>query len=233
MHWNRFHSRPACVFIVTQPTNCGFSRCIALLRFAGIPSQRSRDHVKNHPALLPRLLSPDSNPSAQPERFPAGHSVKEGVPETGGILQRERTFRTHESRGAQSSRNGWYCGFSSVLFCAFVYKLFSTKKRIQSTQRRAARAVLYRFRQGIIPVTLCLEGTYKTTRYSETSRNKTMDTSHTDVETASGFEGAEKILQIKIASVKPNSGLRAIPRSTWQTILNEAKCTILSQCESE
>ena len=166
MRWNRFHSRPACVFNVIQPANCGLSHCTALLHFAGIISQRSRDHVKNHPALLSRLLSPDSHPSAQLERFSTGHSVKEGVTETGGILQRERTLRTHESRGAQSSRNGWYCGFSSVLFCAFVCKLFSTKKRIHSTQCRAPRAAPYRFRQGIIPVTLCLEGTCKTTRYS-------------------------------------------------------------------
>lgn len=46
--------------------------------------------------------------------------------------------------------------------------------------------------------------------------------------TTPGFEGAEKILQIKIESVKPNKGLRAIPQSTWQLILDEAKCSIVN-----
>ena len=49
----------------------------------------------------------------------------------------------------------------------------------------------------------------------------------------SGFEGAEKILQIKIMSVKPNDGLRGIPRSVWESILTTAKCSILSECKSE
>ena len=46
--------------------------------------------------------------------------------------------------------------------------------------------------------------------------------------TTPGFEGAEKILQIKIESVKPNKGLRAIPQSTWQLILDEARCSIVN-----
>lgn len=48
-----------------------------------------------------------------------------------------------------------------------------------------------------------------------------------------GFEGAEKILQIKIMSVKPNAGLRGVPKSEWDPILSEAKCCILSECKSE
>lgn len=48
-----------------------------------------------------------------------------------------------------------------------------------------------------------------------------------------GFEGAEKILQIKIMSVKPNDGLRGVPRSVWESILTTAKCSILSECKSE
>ena len=48
-----------------------------------------------------------------------------------------------------------------------------------------------------------------------------------------GFEGAEKILQFKIMSVKPNAGLRGVPRSEWDPILSEAKCCILSECKSE
>lgn len=52
--------------------------------------------------------------------------------------------------------------------------------------------------------------------------------------TTPGFEGAEKILQIKIESVKPNNkGLRAIPQSTWQLILKEAKCSIINSIYSE
>ena len=46
--------------------------------------------------------------------------------------------------------------------------------------------------------------------------------------TTPGFEGAEKILQIKIESVKPNKGLRAIPQSTWQLILDVARCSIVN-----
>ena len=48
-----------------------------------------------------------------------------------------------------------------------------------------------------------------------------------------GFEGAEKILQVKIVSAEPNYSLRAVSRETWQQILDAAKCTILSCSQDE
>ena len=48
-----------------------------------------------------------------------------------------------------------------------------------------------------------------------------------------GFEGAEKILQIKITSVKPNMGLKGIPKSTWHLILDTAKCSIVNTISME
>ena len=48
-----------------------------------------------------------------------------------------------------------------------------------------------------------------------------------------GFEGAEKILHVKIVSAKPNCGLLSIPQETWSTILTAAKCTILSKISTE
>jgi adenosylmethionine decarboxylase len=52
-------------------------------------------------------------------------------------------------------------------------------------------------------------------------------------EMITGFEGAEKILQIKTVSVKPNDGLRSVSREEWSRILDVAKCSILSECKSE
>ena len=42
-------------------------------------------------------------------------------------------------------------------------------------------------------------------------------------EMITGFEGAEKILQIKTVSVKPNDGLRSVSREEWSRILDVAK----------
>lgn len=52
-------------------------------------------------------------------------------------------------------------------------------------------------------------------------------------EVISGFEGAEKILHVKITSPKPNNGLLSIPQSKWSEILTVAKCTILSRICTE
>ena len=49
----------------------------------------------------------------------------------------------------------------------------------------------------------------------------------------SGFEGAEKILHVKISSAKPNCGLLSVPQETWSSILTAAKCTILSKISTE
>ena len=48
-----------------------------------------------------------------------------------------------------------------------------------------------------------------------------------------GFEGAEKILHIKITSPQAGTGLLSIPQETWSSILTAAKCTILSKICTE
>jgi len=50
----------------------------------------------------------------------------------------------------------------------------------------------------------------------------------------SGFEGPEKKLEVhfKVNPKKPN-GLRAVSKETWQTVLDYAKCTIISTTRNE
>ena len=48
-----------------------------------------------------------------------------------------------------------------------------------------------------------------------------------------GFEGAEKILHIKITSPPEGNGLLSIPQDSWSSILTAAKCTILSKISTQ
>ena len=44
----------------------------------------------------------------------------------------------------------------------------------------------------------------------------------------SGFEGPEKVLELDLVpGVGPQTGMRTLPRATWSSILDEAKCSIL------
>ena len=48
-----------------------------------------------------------------------------------------------------------------------------------------------------------------------------------------GFEGAEKILHIKVTSSPEGNGLLSIPQDSWSSILTAAKCTILSKISTQ